>query len=119
MRGKATIGLLAVLALALPAGAEAKVLGTGTMVDERPTTVVLSETMIDPKYLVLDIITRPPSLVMVEWTLICTDGPGPVTGGEYRGQGSAHRRVEAPPEARLLHRRRRSETDRRRTRRAR
>ena len=96
MPRKATIGLLAMLVLALPAGVEAKVLGTGTMVDERPTTVVLSETMIDPKYLVVDIITRPPSQVLAEWTLICSDGAGPVTGGEYRGQGSAHRRVKLP-----------------------
>lgn len=97
MRKLVAASCVATLGLTLTAiGAEARVIATGTTVDERPTTVVLAESMIEPRWLIVDVTPRVPARVKAEWIVLCSDTPGPVSGGEYLGARPVHRRVELP-----------------------
>ncbi|HEY5977060.1 MAG TPA: hypothetical protein VIT85_04320 [Solirubrobacterales bacterium] len=97
MRRGAATGLTFLLCLAGPvAGADARVLEVGTVIDDHPKTVAAGTTVMAPKRLVLDVAPRPSAPVAVEWFVLCSDSPGPVGGDEFVARRPVHRRLQLP-----------------------
>lgn len=94
------ISLIVFLFLFAPAESNAKVLGRGQTVTERPVTVVAVTSAYKPSRVAIDVIPQPSALVRVEWMILCSDGPGPTTGGTFTTDQPAHRRVQLPPRPR-------------------
>lgn len=80
----------------------AKVLAGGRTVSEQPVTVVAIASAYKPSRVALDVAPHPSARVRVEWMVICSDGPGPTTGGGFATEGPAHRRLKLPRRPRGL-----------------